>query len=569
MSAKDWLASIFRPAAKDTTLAEPDPWLKEAITGVWRQGNHGQRVSHATALGLSTYFACLRNISEDIAKLPVDVVRSLRPRGREQVFDHPVSTLFNRAFNPEMSAFVGRQTATMHALAYHGAFIEIVRNGAGEPVELWPLDPRGVVVERDVATRRLRYTVTMDTGGVAILPEDSVLHLVGTGFDGVTAYTIARIANDSLGAALAAQNHRGSFFGNGAITNGVLEVPGVLKEDAQKRLREQFRERYESNEGKYRTMVLEQGMAYKPITTDPDKSQMIDSLNYSVEDVCRWFRMNPNKVGHWLRTTFNNVAEANLDHVGDTLMPWALRWEQEIARKMLVGTRNQGLSAKHTFQALLRGDQRARAEYYKSMFGIGAMSVNDIRELEDMPLIEDGDEMFVPVNMVPLSIALEGPPGWRADGDTDGDMDGEGEDSATDTQDARDAAQAKAVLNAHKSIIESAAARLLKVDGNNIASKMRREDFQDWLSAYYDERASVWQKEIEPIATGIAIALGDARCSEWVSQAVSSEVQHLIAQCGLEACADDIDCSKWKDTKAEPFAARVCNAIAKGVQDNA
>lgn len=451
------LAKIFNPR-NDATLANPvQQWLVDAFGG--SKTSSGERINTETVLGIIAYFACIRNISEDQGKLPRKVFKNTKPRGKEQADDHPAYKLIHDQPNEEMTSITFHETLTSHALGWKGGFAEIVRNGSGQPKAMYPLDPNTVTVQRNDA-KQIRYLIRVSGVPDVTLRPEQVLHIHGLGFDGTTGYLLSWLARESLGSVLAARNFGASFFGNGTTATGMLKVPGTLSDPALKNLRDSWAERYSGGkENAHKAILLEEGMDWVPVSTEPQKSQMLETMEFNIEEVCRLFRIAPQKVGHFKRAQgWSTLEMTNTDYVNDTLMPWLVRWEEEYKRK-LFSPKESEYFVKHNVGALLRGDATARSTYYKSQWGIGALSQNDIRELEDMnPIGPEGDTYYVPLNMVPSEIAAQGPQ-QTPPNTPNQPVEPDQTDDSTPNQSA-----IRALGKAHQALLADAFARLLNVE---------------------------------------------------------------------------------------------------------
>ena len=459
-------------------VTNPSEWLIDWVRG--SKTVSGERVDEVSAMCLAAYVACLKNISEDVGKLPFGMYEYMKPRGRKARPDHPVHMLLHDAPNPEMSAMDFRQTITAHALGYKGGFAEIVRDNAGVPRELWPLDPTSVQLKRtDDGSRRLYYLVC----GVELQPE-SVLQIHGLGFDGLTGYVLSSIAKDVIGNAMAAQRFSGSFYANGTVSSGTIEVPSAMSETAFKHLRESFHERHGGAENQHKPIILEEGAKWNPTSSDPKNSQMLEVLQHGIEDVARLFRMPPHKIGHLLRSTNNNIEHQSLEYVQDTLLAWLVRWEQEVWRKLLLPRERGRLFAKHNVKMLLRGDAASQSTFYREMFNIGALSDNDIREYEDLNPIEGGDTYFVNAALVPLDMAATGE-----------HMKPTQSSSKPDDEDDPAAVQSSLVEHkrellgrvaaAHAPSLEDVIAGLLRIERDKVLRATKRPDFKQWADVFY------------------------------------------------------------------------------------
>lgn len=387
----------------------------------------GAIVTPENALTVSAYYDGIRIISEDIGKLPFTTFRRLDPRGREKAPEHPVYPLLKRAPNENMSAMSFRESMTGNAISWGGGFALIERNGRGVPQRLDIVHPSRVRTDLD-SQGRIFYEVGVNKNKTSIqtmiVRQADMFHLHGLSNDGVTGYSVARIGAESLGRAMSQDRFSSSFFKNGSSPKGAIRVMKKFRDKAEMdRLRMQWREDHTGPDGWHTPLILEQGSEWQTITIPPEEAQMIESQQFSVLDIARWLRLAPHKLAHLADATFSNVEEMNIDHVNDTLMPWAVRWEQEAERKLFIGEEDE-FFAKHNFEALLRGNSEARSKFLREMFNIGAVSQNDVREKLDMnPIGEEGDVYYIQGQMIRSEDAAEGatnasdePPAGRMDG---------------------------------------------------------------------------------------------------------------------------------------------------------
>lgn len=473
--------------------------LKEAefFRGGWTgtPASSGEAVNDTTARGWSAWFACIRNISEDVAKLPLGVFEPTESGGRAEARANPLWRLLHDSPNPEMTSFTFRETLTAHATSGRGGFAEILRDGTGTPREMWPLDPRTVDVDTD-PMGRTRYRVA----GVP-LDADNVFHIHGLGYEGVTSYALAQLAKESLGRSLAAQKHNGAVFGNGAMMSGVLEVPKVLSEEAFKHLRDSWSSRYGGGGNSGKPAILEMDTKFKPTSMDAEKSQLIASLDAGVIDTARWFRMPPHKIQHLANATFSNIEQQNIQYVVDCLTPWLVRWEQEIARKLLTG-RGVGVFAKHNVNGLLRGDMAARSAFYRELFGLGVLSTNDIRGLEDMNTVgADGDARYVPSNL--MTLGSEGPTVSAAAGEAD-----------TEPAPARavTGATIERMAAAYEPVLERVYSGLLRIERDKANRADKKGQLGNWSAEFYpghtDHARSELGQVVDPFVANVMAAAG-------------------------------------------------------------
>jgi HK97 family phage portal protein len=403
----------FTPKASAISdLLHPTAWLRDWAMG--RTTLAGVNVTPASAMTLPTYYACIRAISEDIGKLPLITYRRLEPRGKERDPSHPLYALLHDAPNDDMEAMTFRETLTQYALAWGNGYALIDRDSRMQPIALHPVHPSRVVVRRDDDG-----LLVYDIYGGELLPgavldqvyrvrSDDMIHIRGLAAEGIVGYSVAQLAAESLGLSLAAQTFGAAFFGNGAAMSGVLEHPGKLSDQAAKHLRESFESVYSGPQNAGKVGILEEGMKYARLGIPPDDAQFLETRLFQVRDVCRWFRFPLHKAGDLEFATYTNIEQQSIEYVTDTLMPWCVRFEQQINRK-LFGIRSEYF-CEHALQGLLRGDMAARGEFYTRMFGMAALSPNDIRELENAsPIGPEGDNYFIQSNNhTPIKQVVEG-----------------------------------------------------------------------------------------------------------------------------------------------------------------
>jgi len=379
--------------ASDFLTSEDDGWMYGTACGGVSVA--GEKVTPETAMRLSAYFACIRNISEDLAKLPLKEYRELAGGGKEPALNDPVYNLLYTQPNDEMTAITFRQTVTAWALSWGNGYAEIQRNRRGDAVALWPIHPSLVTPKRN-ARKQIVYEIDLGDGKKQPMAADRMFHLLGMG-DGLVGISIACIGAESIGIGLAQQKFGGAFFRNGSHISGVLEHPGNLSKEAAQRLRESWVDQYSGSNNAFKPAVLEEGMKWTGLNIPLRDAQFIESRNFEVTEIARWFRMPPHKIQDLQHATFSNIEHQGLEYVGDTIEPWAVRWEQEAKRKLKPN--NKRYFFKHSFQALLRTDAQARGEFYRMMQSHGNMTQNEVRALEDMNPVEGGDGRYIQINM--------------------------------------------------------------------------------------------------------------------------------------------------------------------------
>lgn len=372
----------------------------------------GKPVNERTSMQMTAVYSCVRILSEAIAGLPLHLYHYGENNNTLKAVDHPLYFLLHDEPNPEMTSFIFRETLMTHLLLWGNAYSQIIRNGKGEVIALYPLMPDRMVVDRDKYgnlyyqyTKRDGDTNTLK-GTTVILDPSEVLHIPGLGFDGLVGYSPIAMAKNAIGMAIACEEFGASFFANGAAPSGVLEHPGSLKDP--KRVRETWQGQFGGSSNTGKVAVLEEGMKYTPISISPEQAQFLETRKFQINEIARIFRVPPHMVGDLEKSSFSNIEQQSLEFVKYTLDPWVIRWEQSLSRILFNKEDKKKYFIKFNVEGLLRGDYQSRMNGYATARQNGWMSANDIRELENLNKIsdEDGGNLYlVNGNMLPLNMA--------------------------------------------------------------------------------------------------------------------------------------------------------------------
>ena len=372
----------------------------------------GKAVTERSAMQMTAVYSCVRILAEAIAGLPIHLYRYADDGSKEKATGHPLYFLLHDEPNPEMTSFVFRETIMTHLLLWGNGYSQIIRNGKGEVVALYPLMPNRMTVDRDEhGCLFYSYQVssgdapTMKQGTVVLAPSD-VLHIPGLGFDGLVGYSPIAMAKNAIGMAIACEEFGAKFFANGAAPSGVLEHPGTIKDPS--RVREAWQSQFGGSSNSGKVAVLEEGMKYTPISISPEQAQFLETRKFQINEIARIFRIPPHMVGDLEKSSFSNIEQQSLEFVKYTLDPWVVRWEQSIARSLLSPQEKKRYFVKFNLDGLLRGDYQSRMNGYATARQNGWMSANDIRELENLDRIPanlGGDLYLINGNMTKLEDA--------------------------------------------------------------------------------------------------------------------------------------------------------------------
>ncbi len=484
------MISLFLGPQAVTDHQNPAKWLLEV--GHSPKSRAGVVINESTALNYSVVFACVRVVSEALGCMPWHVRRRV-PNGSEIADTHRADRLLSVAPSPEVSPFSFKETMQGWAMLWGNGYAEIVRDLLGRPVGFTLLAPNRVkparredgslIYEVGPAGKNIQQAASSED--TVEIPAEDMFHIRGPG-NGLVGYSMIKLAQDSLGLGLAMERFGAAFFGNGARPAGVFKMPG--KFDPRKGGKERFRKEIKrllggGADGSNRFAILEEGMEYMPVSVPPEDAQFLQSRQFQIPEICRWFNVQPSKVMDLTHGHFNNMEQQAIAFTRDTVAPWAKRWEEEANRKLLTSVEARTLFTKMNLAALMRGDSQQRAAFYKAMRDLGAFSPNDILELEDRNTLgPEGDVRLVPMNMQTLEKA--------ADDSTETETD-TGEESELIAPPVPGAPPDTAGLKkASAGVFAEVAFRLLKKEHMAVtrAVAKHRDDhqaFAAWVSSFY------------------------------------------------------------------------------------
>ena len=361
------------------------------------QSISNQRVDETTAMQNAAIIACVKVIAESIASLPLHVYEYTK-NGKEKAVKHQLYYLLHNAPNEEMTTFIFLETSLVHLLLWGNAYAQKIRNGNNKIVGLYPLQPSKVTVERNDAGelqyKYRRYTEenpNIKDKGEIILRREDVLHIAGLGFDGVIGYSPIAMARNAIGLSLACDSYGGKFFNTGGRPSGVLTIPTLIKDDETlKRIQDSWQGQYSGdNQGK--TPILEQGMKYEPISVPPEDAQFLETRKFQIAEIARIFRVPLHLLSELDRATFSNIEEQSREFVTYTLNAWIVRIEQAMNKALFTQSERGRYFVKFNLSGLLRGNYASRVEGYSKLIQNGVLSINDVREIEDLNLISDDE----------------------------------------------------------------------------------------------------------------------------------------------------------------------------------
>lgn len=384
------LTGFFHSRDKPTT----DYYSSPSLRYLFGRSASGTQVTEENALQVTAVYACVRILAEAIASLPLQMFEYQSDGGKKKVFDHPLYRILHDEPNPEMTSFVFRETLMGHLLIYGNAYAQIIRDRAGRVLQLYPLLPNKMTVDRDDNGQIIYKYNCYDSAnpniaerGIVILSSDDVLHIPGLGFDGLVGYSPIAMAKNAVGMTLACDEYGSTFYANSARPSGILEYPGSLKDPAK--VREAWNSTYGGSKNSNKVAILEEGMKFTPISISPDEAQFLETRKFQIDEIARLYRIPPHMIGDLDKASFSNIEQQSLEFVKYTLDPWVIRWEQSLQKALLLPREKERYFIKMNVDGLLRGDYTSRMNGYAKARQNGWMSANDIREMENLNPISD------------------------------------------------------------------------------------------------------------------------------------------------------------------------------------
>jgi HK97 family phage portal protein len=549
---------------------EPPGWVEKMFGG---QTSAGIAVDESSALQYVSVFACIRILAETLASLPLITYQRLANGGKARAVDFYLYPILHDMANPEMTAYAFRETLMGHAASWGNGYAQILFNRAGQVMEMWPLRPDRMSVKRVKGELQYIYRLAeADEQGKTerIFPAYQIFHLPGLGFDGVTGYSPIAMARQAIGLGLAAEEFGSRFFGNDARPGVVLEHPGQLSDPAYKNLKTSFEEEHGGVSKSHKPMILEEGMKLHEIGIPPEDAQFLETRKFQIQEIARLYRIPPHMLADMERSAYASIEQQSLEFVTQTIRPWLVRWEQCIFKSLLTASERKTYFAEHLLDGLLRGDTASRYAAYHIARQDGWMNADDIRALENMNPLPDGQGQIylIPLNMVPADQVGAQPGGQSG--------------------------QSRALLRASgafRGLFQDAIGRVFRREKNDLVAASRKwapgrdfDGFSAWLDEFYRDHAEFICRQLQPVAASFTELLfpGETRSAELARgylddyarrhvaisrQAVQEIIERARAEPLVDACGElETRFRGWIETGAGDIAAQESENLGQALQ---
>jgi len=367
------------------------------LGGFFGQESKGTLANKKSAFTLSAFYNGVEQLSNDIAKLP-KTVKQKKENNRLDFNDHPINYLISQSPNDMMTAFDYWKVNVVSVIIKGNAYSRIIRNkNTAQIVALIHLDSDDVRVFKD--HNRLYYVYKNET-----ILSDDMLHFKHLSFDGIVGIPVITFAAKQLGISIDSQNYQQEVYKDRGLGYGVIESDLSVTGTNKKMIEDGFSSKMAGN-SKFKVPMLDEGMKYKSISISPGEAQFLETNKNGVLEICRWLNIAPHKLKELGNANYSNIQQQSIEHVQDSILPWIIRFEQELSKKIFTDQEKQTLYVKFNEKSLLRGDLEARKNYFTAMVYAGIMTRNEARGYEDMNPIDGLDEILQPVNMQGVTIA--------------------------------------------------------------------------------------------------------------------------------------------------------------------
>lgn len=355
------------------------------------------------AMLLSTVYRCVDVISDALAQLPLEPYYINKDGYKEKFIKHPSYYLLNKEPNKKMSRFTFIKTLVVSVLLKGNGYAYIERDDKGDAIALHYIQPDYVTIQE--TKDGIKYSVV---GIKGLVESSNMIHILNFSYDGITGISTLTHARQTLGLATDSESHASGFFKGGANLAGILKVQSSLTSKQKNDLKTSWQTAFSPATGTPNGVaVLEGNMDFQPITVNPSDAQLLETRQFNVIDICRFFGVSPVKAFDLSKSSYSTVEATQLAFLTDTVAPLLEKFELEFERKLYKPSERNNIEVRFDTSVLLRADKTSLASYYNTLFQIGAVSINEIRKILDLPSVENGDNHFVQVNIQTIENAIK------------------------------------------------------------------------------------------------------------------------------------------------------------------
>lgn len=377
---------------------------RSAVFGDYLLYNTASSYANNRAMLLSAVYRCVEVISDSIAQLPFEPYKLDSDGCKIKFRNHSTYNLLNVEPNQNMSKFTFMKTMVVSMLLTGNAYAYIQRDQKGNATALYYIPSELVTI---LKPQNINDTISYSITGMRNVVEDCnmihILNFTSDGFEGISTLAYAR---KTLGLAMDAEANAEGFFKGGANVAGILKCNSPLTTKQKESLKSSWNSAFNGNTGTPNGVaVLDADLDFQSVTVNPSDAQLLETRQFNVIDICRFFGVSPVKAFDLSKSSYNTIEQMQLAFLTDTLQPLLEKFECEFQRKLYKPSERDSISVRFSTAPLLRADKQSQASYYNTLFQMGVMTINEIRRELDLPHLEDGDTSFVQVNVQTLKNA--------------------------------------------------------------------------------------------------------------------------------------------------------------------
>lgn len=379
---KIYLPNIF----PETRKASTEPEKRSLLGGVSLTYGTGTSQTVTQSMQLSAVYRAVECITDSIASLPLEPYKTLPNGSKEVVYSHSSYELLNKQPNRIQSRFTFIKTLITNVLLQGNGYARIIRDEKGNPTELRLLNPNEVTM---YISDDFTSTYYAHKSSKAYIQSDDMIHILNFSYDGLRGISTLQHAAITTATATAADLQAKGFFAGGANLSGLLKVNSKLDDGQAAEIQAAWRKTLSGETGTPNGIVVIEGdLDFQPVSISPADAQMLESRQFSVLEIARFFGVPPVKLFDISATTYSNIEQSQLAFLTDTISPLLEKIECEINRKLYRPSERKYMNVQFDVSALIRTDMAAQAEYYNKMFMVGAYTINEIRKKVGNPVID-------------------------------------------------------------------------------------------------------------------------------------------------------------------------------------
>ena len=377
-----------------------------AVFGDYLLYNSSTTFTNNKALLLSACYRCVEVISDSIAQLPCEPYRIDSDGCKIKFTKHPTYNLLNREPNQNMSKFTFMKTMVVSMLLTGNAYALIERDERGNAKALYYIPTELVtILKPQTITDTISYSIT---GMKNVVEDCNMIHILNFTSDGYEGISTLAYARKTLGLAMDAEANAEGFFKGGANVAGLLKCNSPLTNKQKESLKSSWNSAFNGSTGTPNGIaVLDADLDFQSVTVNPSDAQLLETRQFNVVDICRFFGVSPVKAFDLSKSSYNTIEQMQLAFLTDTLQPLLEKIECEFQRKLYKPSEKDNITVRFSTAPLLRADKQSQANYYNTLFQMGVMTINEIRRELDLPHLENGDTSFVQVNVQTLKNATQ------------------------------------------------------------------------------------------------------------------------------------------------------------------